>query len=139
MKEDRRIRMEQAKEMYLKKMKVKDIAKEMGLAMSTISEYITDAGVRKIKSADVQKSIVELHKQGKTYTQISNELEISKTYVSKVMKQLGLGRKSYKAEDEEMLKNVVYAPKKDFSKPLEKINYNGTRYEVINQLIFPES
>ena len=68
-------RMEQVREMYLQNMTITEISKELGCSLSTVSEYVKEMGIRKSKSKEdrikLELEILRLHTEDLNDYQIS--------------------------------------------------------------------
>ena len=123
-------------EMYSEGITITEIAKELGLGVSTVSGYIKELGIKRIPK-DYEEEILKLLEEGKGNFQICKELGITSDKVTKVRKKHGIGSRYYVCEEDLIDENTQYA--KDYSKvKLEKIIINGKVYEDITPILSPK-
>lgn len=130
--QDKIDRQGQVREMFLRNMKTDDIAKELGVALSTIRRDIQELGIRKDKSF-IDRQIIKMHLEGYNYVEIGYEVDLSSTYVGKILKKYGYG-KNARAEDVLIDENTKYA---DNRIVLEKLFINGKQYTDITPVFAP--
>lgn len=138
MRKTKQERIEKVKQMYLQGMSVKDMAKELGCAISTTSEYLKLSGVKRNRAAEALPIVVEMASEGATIAQIKNETGMSTTFISAVLKKYGLNKRIFFCSEPDLIdENTVFAEDvlKNF-KPEKEIIY-GKRYENMNPLIIP--
>lgn len=127
--------MEVVKKLYEKNIPVQDIAKQLGCAISTVSGYIKELGLREKKKSQINKEILEMYKTGKTIEQICFLIDVSRGYVCELLKKHRLNKNHYVVYERELTdKNTVYAENKI---ELKKEEHGGKSYVNINDLIIP--
>ena len=133
-------RLEQMKKvarLYKKNKPIEEIAKDMDLSKAVIYKWLYAMGLKNKKSEPVHVKIVKMYQEGKSSFEIAFKLEISRNYVTSVLRDAGLVQKKYLSEEERLItKDTVYANKRKIKK--ETVDFEGKRYEVINHLFFTE-
>lgn len=136
--EIKRERKEQVREMYLRGMNIKEIAKELGCANSTISHYVKEMGIGK-DYKKMEREILRLHREGVENKQVAEMVGCSRWWVAEVLRKHGLGkRRSLVVIEEDLInENTVYAT--DYSnRELETIIINGKKYIDITPIFSPK-
>lgn len=137
-KEIKKERLEQVREMYSQNMRVTEIAKALGCGSSTVSGYIAELGIRRDDTAktEVVNEIIRLHEEGLNGPQIANRVGRSPSSVNKILRKYGFGRHRAKTEDIMESLNISYA--KDTSNiVLEKMMIGGKWYTDITPIFSP--
>lgn len=133
-------RLEQMKkvaELYKNKKTIEEIAEEMDLSKGVIYKWLYAMGLRNKKGEPANAKIIRLYQEGKNSFEIAFKLEISRNYVSAVLRDAGLLQKKHLSEEERLITDdTIYAEKR--KKKKETVEFEGKRYEVINYLFFPE-
>ena len=130
-------RLEIVHDLYLKGTRPIDIAKTLGCSPSTVSCYITELGIRTPKY-ELETRILRLHWDGYTNVEISYEVDISVSQVSKILKKFGIGKKYSKSEDNLIDENTKYAI--DYNKNIktEKLVIGDKNYLDVTQIYSPK-
>ena len=130
-------RMEQVKEMYLQNMTVTEIAKELGCALSTVSGYVAELGIKRGTTTEdrlkLEKEILRLYREGLNSPQIANEVGCSQSWAIKILRKHGIWQNRTK-EENLIDENTKYA---DNRVVLEKITINGKKYTDITPVFSP--
>lgn len=137
-KEIKKERLEQVREMYSQNMRVTEIAKALGCGSSTVSGYIAELGIRRDNTykTKVEDEIIRLHKEGLNGQQIANEIGCSQSWANKILRKCGFGR--YRAKTEDIMENLNLKYTKDYSNVvLEKIMIDGKWYTDITPIFSP--
>ena len=137
-KEIKKERLEQVREMYSQNMRVTEIAKALGCGSSTVSGYIAELGIRRDTTdrTEFENEIIRLHEEGLNGPQIGNKVGLSQSSVNKILRKHGLGRHRVNAKDIMENLNLKYA--KDYSNVvLEKIMIDGKWYTDITPIFSP--
>ena len=130
---NRQERLNHVKDMFFKNIRTKDIAKKLNVSDATISNDIRHLGLK--GSAYLNIRIKEMYSNGKTIAQISFELDVSKTYVSAVVKNQGFKKQHYVAGKKNLIdENTVFT---NDSVKLEKLVVGGKRYWDITPVFAP--
>lgn len=133
-------RLERLRKIYSKNMAARDIAEELGCSESTAFKYIRELGLteKRVEVVVSENEIVEKFNEGKNYTQISQELGVSKKRISVVLRKYGLGRNHfYKSEEDLIDENTQYAVDRLENIVLEKIIFNGKTYIDVAPIVSP--
>lgn len=137
-KEIKKERLEQVREMYSQNMRVTEIAKALGCGSSTVSGYIAELGIRRDDTAktEVVNEIIRLHEEGLNGTQIGNKVGRSPSSVNKILRKYGFGR--YRAKTEDIMESLNISYAKDTSNiVLEKMMIGGKWYTDITPIFSP--
>ena len=119
-------------------MNIKEIAKELGCANSTISHYVKEMGIGK-DYKKMEREILRLHREGVENKQVAEMVGCSRWWVAEVLRKHGLGkRRSLVVIEEDLInENTVYAT--DYSnRELETIIINGKKYIDITPIFSPK-
>ena len=125
-------RQEQVREMFLKNVPTSEMAKKFGVTLSTIRRDIQELGIRQDKSF-IDGQIIKMHLEGLNNIEIGFEVDLSPSYISKILKKYGYGRET-RTEDNLIDENTKYA---DNSVVLEKITIGGRKYTDITPVLAP--
>ena len=130
---NRQERLNHVKDMFFKNIRTKDIAKKLNVSDATISNDIRHLGLKGSTYLNIR--IKEMYSNGKTIAQISFELDVSKTYVSAVVKNQGFKKQHYVAGKKNLIdENTVFT---NDSVKLEKLVVGGKRYWDITPVFAP--
>ena len=130
---NRQERLNHVKDMFFKNIRTKDIAKKLNVSDATISNDIRHLGLKGSTYLNIR--IKEMYSNGKTIAQISFELDVSKTYVSAVVKNQGFKKQHYVAGKKNLIdENTVFT---NDSVKLEKLVVGGKRYLDITPVFAP--
>lgn len=130
---NRQERLNHVKDMFFKNIRTKDIAKKLNVSDATISNDIRHLGLKGSTYLNIR--IKEMYSDGKTIAQISFELDVSKTYVSAVVKNQGFKKQHYVAGKKNLIdENTVFT---NDSVKLEKLVVGGKRYWDITPVFAP--
>ena len=132
----RKERMERVREMYLKKIKEEDIAKEMNLSLSTVRGYISELGLKKRDWNRLRKKIIEMYNSGDNFECIEKETGVCRHTIRKILKKNGLlsGGRLYVVESNLINENTLFA---DNRVELTKIVIDGKVYQDVTPLWLP--
>lgn len=125
-------RQEKVREMFLQNVPTSEMAKEFGVSVKTIRRDIQELGIRQDKSF-IDGQIIKMHLEGMNNVEIGFEVDLSPSYVSKILKKYGYGRET-RTEDNLIDGNTKYA---DNSVVLEKITIDGKKYTDITPVLAP--
>ena len=83
-KEIKKERLEQVREMYSQNMRVTEIARALGCGSSTVSGYIAELGIRRDTTdrTEFENEIIRLHEEGLNGVQIGNKVGLSQSSVN---------------------------------------------------------
>lgn len=128
-------RKERIKQMLLKNIRTKDMAAELGVSESTVSICVKEIMSKDTGNKYLHARIREMYASGKTISEISFVLDISKAYVNAVVKKSGLKKQNYSVERKDLIdENTVFA---DNRVKLEKLVVSGKRYVDITPVFAP--
>ena len=136
MKKIKEERLERVRQMFAQKKSEKEMAEVLGVAPSTIYGYIKELGLKNRNSEQLHRDILKLYSQGKTLTEISFQLDVSKRYVSTVVKKNGVNTHRHFAVTEKDLidENTVFADNKI---TLQKVMVGNKKYLDITPVFSP--
>lgn len=128
--------MERVREMYLKKIKEEDIAKEIKLSLSTVRGYISELGLKKRDWNMLRKKIIEMYNSGDNFECIEKETGMCRETIRKILKKNGLlsGGRFYAVESNLIDENTVFA---DNRVEIVKIVIDGKVYQDVTPLWLP--
>ena len=129
-------RRERVRQMFAQKKSEKEIAEVLGVSVSTIYGDIRQLGLRNKNSAQLHKEILSLYASGKTLMEISFLLDVSKRYISAVVRKNGIStHRNFVVVEKNLIdENTVFA---DNSVNLEKLVVDGKKYLDITQALAP--
>ena len=128
-------RLERVRQMLLKNVRQKDIAIELGVSESKISVDVKEIMSKDTSNEYIHAKIREMFASGKSIAEISFILDISKTYVSAVVKKSDVKKKYNVVAKKNLIdENTVFA---DNSVNLEKLVVDGKKYLDITQALAP--
>lgn len=125
-------RQEKVREMFLQNVPTSEMAKEFGVSVKTIRRDIQELGIRQDRSF-IDRQIIKMHLEGMNSVEIGFEVDLSPSYVSKILKKYGYGREA-RTEDNLIDENTKYA---DNTVVLEKITIDGKKYTDITPVLAP--
>lgn len=131
-KQRKKERQEQVREMFLQNVPTSEMAKEFGVSVKTIRRDIQELGIRQDRTF-IDGQIIKMHLEGMNNVEIGFEVDLSPSYVSKILKKYGYGRET-RTEDNLIDGNTKYA---DNSVVLEKITIDGKKYTDITPVLAP--
>ena len=133
---ERERRKEQVRKMYSKKIAEVDIAKKMNLSLSTVRSYITEMGLKRKNWEAIRRKSVEMYLAGTELREIAKELDVSKAYISALIRKSGVPvrRRFYVVEENLINENTVFA---DNRVELTKIVIDGTVWQDVTPLWLP--
>lgn len=131
-KQRKKERQEQVREMFLQNVPTSEMAKEFGVSVKTIRRDIQELGIRQDRTF-IDGQIIKMHLEGMNNVEIGFEVDLSPSYVSKILKKYGYGREA-RMEDNLIDGNTKYA---DNSVVLEKITIDGKKYTDITPVLAP--
>ena len=86
-------------ELYKKKKTMMEIAEILDICVATVSNYISELGLKERRAETTANKIIKLHYEGYTTMQIAYELEVTRSYVMSVLRENGISRHYPKYED----------------------------------------
>ena len=131
-KQSKKERQKQVREMFLQNISTTEIANNLGASPSTVRKDIRQLGIRKDKTF-IDGKIIRMHLEGSSHIEIGFEVNLSPTYVGKILKKYGYSREA-RTEDSLIDKNTKYAKNRVV---LEKIIINGKKYTDITPVFAP--
>ena len=132
----RKERLERVREMYSRKIKEEEIAKEMNLSLSTVRGYISEMGLKKRDWNAIREKIIEMYNSGRNFKDIEEETGVCRDTIRKILKKSGLlsSGRFYVGENNLIDENTVFA---DNRVKIEKIVIYGKRYQDVTQVLVP--
>lgn len=132
-KEERNQRVQRVLELHEQNVRVEDMAKELGVGISTVYSYLAELRVKKKKYHEAQEKVIELYLAGKKISEISEILGVSAGYIHKKIKEAGLKRrKEFVVTGSNLInENTVFA---DYEEKVEILVINGKRYQDVTAL-----
>ena len=131
-------RLEKIRIMYEEGVSVSQMANELGCAISTASEYLKELGIKQEKTAKLTEQIKRKYKAGKKLKHISDELNVSETFVRSTLKKLGIHKKVFLCSEENLInENTIFAEDRFADILLEKVMIDGKMYEDITPIFSP--
>ena len=129
-------RRERVREMFAQKKSEKEMAEVLGVSVSTIYADIKKLGLRNKSSAQLHREILKLYSSGKTLMEISFLLDVSKRYISAVVRKNGMStHRNFAVVEKNLIdENTVFA---DNRIRLEKLMVDGKKYLDITQALSP--
>lgn len=131
-KQSKIVRQKQVREMFMQNVSTAEIAKKLGVSYNTIKRDIQELDLRKDRTF-IDGQIIRLHIEGYNHMEIGFEVDLSPSYVGKILKKYGYGREA-RTEDNLVDENTKYA---DNSVVLEKVTIDGKQYTDITQMLAP--
>ena len=82
-------RLKMVEQMYIQKMSVTEMAKELGCAISTASQYLKELGIKDKRKIEINKAIKDMYCAGVSISEICKKLNVSNPYVRAVLRRYG--------------------------------------------------